>query len=206
MNNTFQCNRNYLNKILKKPLNIFIFVLFLFLFLFSLLSSKKQEYEFFVEFNHAYGLKQGTVVNLRGIKIGYVHSISVHLNKVVVLLRISSLKILIPKKSIIEVNQIGLFNDVVIDITPINIYYQLSQLSDPSSPDCFHSNYLCASSYTRGYKGLNYDDLIRATTRISQRFDDPRFFSLFYLLLQNSIDISSEIVFFIHNVFYFCVH
>nr|QCI06872.1 hypothetical protein [Halydictyon mirabile] len=55
----------------------------------------------------------------------------------------------------------------------------------------------------KGHRGLNYDDLIRSATRISQRFDDPRVFSLFYLFLQNNIDISDQIILIIKNLSYF---
>ena len=36
---------------------------------------------------------------------------------------------------------------------------------------------------------------MRATTRISQRFDDPRFFNLFYIFLHNGIELSDNIVY-----------
>lgn len=48
--------------------------------------------------------------------------------------------------------------------------------------------------YVTGDRGLNYDDLVRSTTRISQRFDDPRFFNLFYVFLQNGIEITDVII------------
>lgn len=48
--------------------------------------------------------------------------------------------------------------------------------------------------YVTGDRGLNYDDLVRSTTRISQRFDDPRFFNLFYVFLQNSIELTDVIL------------
>jgi len=61
---------------------------------------------------------------------------------------------------------------------------------------------LCNNYYLQGNRGLNYDDLVRAATRISQRFDDPRFFSLFYIFLQNTIDISDDIIYIFQNITY----
>lgn len=148
-----------------------------------------------------YGLKQGSLVNFKGMKIGFVKNVNMQLNTIVILVQINSSHFLIPKNSIIETNQVGLFNDVVIDICP------LEQVSDsnfksmnPFSKDCIKSPFLCANFYIRGYRGLNYDDLVRATTRISQRFDDPRFFKLFYIFLRNGINLSEELLFFINHL------
>nr|YP_009398209.1 hypothetical protein [Thaumatella adunca]ARW67395.1 hypothetical protein [Thaumatella adunca] len=209
MANISNFNYNNFNKYLKKMLSICIFMLFIFIIIFSFLDFKKKGYLLFIEFNNAYGLKQGTNVNFRGVKVGSVDRISIHLNKVVVLLNINSLQTLIPRKSLIEANQIGLFNDIVIDITPLdNIDYSVNQSISVTSNECSQSLFMCHNFYIKGYKGLNYDDLVRATTRIAQRFDDPRFFSVFYLLLQNSINISDEIILFIQNsssFFYFLI-
>nr|YP_010170922.1 hypothetical protein K8K75_pgp144 [Chondria tumulosa]QSD57063.1 hypothetical protein [Chondria tumulosa] len=179
---------NYFKRVLK----IIITILFVTLFILSLKSSKKHGYNIFVEFNNAYRVKKGTNVNLHGVLIGYVDNVSIKSNKVIVLLRINSLNTLIPRNSIIEANQIGLFNDIVIDINPQVNTKHSNQIS-PISVKCLNSTFICSDFYLKGYKGLNYDDLVRATTRITQRFDDPRFFSLLYLLLQNSIDISDEV-------------
>lgn len=146
-------------------------------------------------------MKEGTKVNFRGIKIGYVKHLNIQLNAVVVLLYINSSNILIPKNSIVEANQVGLFNDVVVNITPLELVnYSNSTLVNALSKDCLKSSFLCSNFYLKGYRGLNYDDLVRATTRISQRFDDPRFFNLFYLFLQNSLHISDETLFLVNNL------
>lgn len=70
------------------------------------------------------------------------------------------------------------------------------------SKDCLNSQFLCNNHYLQGNRGLNYDDLVRAATRISQRFDDPRFFNLFYLFLRNILEISDEVIFAINNTSY----
>ena len=116
---------------------------------------------------------------------------------------------MIPRNSIIEANQIGLFNDRIISITPLrNDTLNDKKRSSKIYNYCNHSLFICPNSYLKGYKGVNYDDLIRATTRISQRFDDPRFFNLFYVLLKNSIGISDELLVLIYkfsNFFYFLI-
>lgn len=113
---------------------------------------------------------------------------------------IKSPSILIPKDSIIETNQTGLFNDTSIEIIPLTElkYNKINVFSQ----SCLNSNFLCHNHYLKGNRGLNYDDLVRAATRISQRFDDPRFFNLIYLFIKNGIDISDEIILSIHNISY----
>nr|ARW63681.1 hypothetical protein [Chondria sp. (in: red algae)] len=192
MGNIFhRCYYN-LSKYLKKKFYTLICIFCIIMCFISLLSLKKQGYNIFIEFNNAYRIKKGTNVNLQGVLIGYVDTITIRSNKVIVLLHINSLNVLIPRNSLIEANQVGLFNDIVIDITPPNNVKCINSIN-PKSFNCIDSSFICSNFYLKGYKGLNYDDLVRATTRISQRFDDPRFFSLFYLMLHNLVDISDEI-------------
>nr|YP_010850387.1 hypothetical protein Ycf22 [Lophurella caespitosa]WGH13170.1 hypothetical protein Ycf22 [Lophurella caespitosa] len=202
MNNLFNVNRYYSINHFKKFLSILILILFIIIFIVSFIGLKQNEgYSLFVEFNDACGLKEGTSVNLRGVKVGYVSRVGIYFNKVIVLLNISKRNSLIHKNSIFEATQVGLFNDIVITITPLeNI--ESKNLMSPAfmlDKDCSSLSIICPNSYIIGYKGINYDDLIRATTRISQRFDDPRFFNLFYLLLKNGINISDEVLFLINN-------
>nr|QCI05308.1 hypothetical protein [Compsothamnion thuyoides] len=130
---------------------------------------------------------------MRGVNIGYIKTIQLHNYSVIALAHIYSQHILIPYNSIVETNHIGLFNNTVIDIIPIQKVKNINNINLFKS-DCLSSQFLCNNNYIRGYRGLNYDDLVRAATRISQRFDDPRFFQLCYLFLQNLIDISDEVI------------
>ena len=203
MSSLFKLSNYYVFKYLSKFLSTMIVVLTIVILFLSFGNFKKKGYEFFIEFSSAYGLKKGTNVNFKGVTVGSVYNISVKPNKVVLLIHVNSSNILIPKNSLIEANQVGLFNDVVIDITLFDNFYSIeSQYVNPSSIQCLRSSFICSDFYVKGYKGLNYDDLVRATTRISQRFDDPRFFNLFYILLQNSIDISSEIAYLVNYTSY----
>ena len=130
---------------------------------------------------------------MRGVNIGYIQSLKINLNSVLVTAYINSTNILIPKKSVIETNQTSLFNNTTIDITPLTIENKVgSQLVNVLDKKCYSSAFLCNYQYVIGHRGLNYDDLIRATTRIVQRFDDPRLFSFFYFFLYNSLETFDE--------------
>ena len=186
---------NYFNQIIR--LLIFTFLFFIILSIFKY--KKSIGYSLFVEFDNTYGIKQGTSVNFRGVQVGYIKNIYMKCNSVILLVHIKSNKFFIPKSSLIEINQTGLFNDTVVDIVPLKGIPGSSYLINRDMPDvfsekCLTSHFLCNYHYLKGNRGLNYDDLVRATTRISQRFDDPRFFSIVYLFLQNSLEVSDDII------------
>ena len=155
-----------------------------------------KSYSIFIEFDNAHGIRPGTVLRLRGLSIGRIISIKLHVNTVVVLAKINSSLNPIPRNVLIETNQTGLLNEAVIDIFPLeNIEILNKQFIYPLSSKCLNSKIICNLSHLKGNRGLNYDDLVRATTRISQRFDDPRFFNLFYIFLHNGIELSDNIVY-----------
>lgn len=177
---------------------ILIFVFILGTTLFTVFIRRGRHYSFFIEFKSAYGISKGTPIRLRGMNIGYINSIRIQSNSILTLANINSNRICIPKDSIIETNQTGLLNETVIDIIPLVSVYNTAGLKvDPLSKTCSSHNIICQSMYIEGDRGLNYDDLIRATTRISQRFDDPRFFNILYIFLQNMIEISDNFLEFI---------
>jgi phospholipid/cholesterol/gamma-HCH transport system substrate-binding protein len=162
--------------------------------------SYNKQYLIFVEFANAYGIQPGTPLRLRGYRIGSVTDISTELNSILVLIKIDSSLIIIPRNSLIEITQTGLLNDSVIDILPLEhiVDTDLKKL-DPFADNCINSNVVCHLSYLEGDRGLNYDDLVRATTRIAQRFDDPSFFNLFYAFLHQGIKLSDNLLAILSN-------
>lgn len=157
-----------------------------------------ESYSFFMEFENVNGIHEGTPIRLRGFEIGSVQGIKIRPNSVLTLAKIDSSHIYIPKDSIIETNQTGLLNETIIDIIPLS-FFSVKLASGPLSNECSLNNIICDGMYLEGDRGLNYDDLVRSTTRISQRFDDPRFFNLFYIFLQNSIELSDTILELTHS-------
>lgn len=165
------------------------------------LNNKNSYYSFFIEFNNANGIDRGTSIRMRGVSIGSVQSLKIQPNCVLTLAKINSTNIFIPKDSIIETSQTGLLNDAIIDIIPLSSLSLVSKSNlNPFSRDCGNSNIICHKMYLVGDRGLNYDDLVRSTTRISQRFDDPRFFNLFYVFLQNGIELTDIILEFVIGI------
>jgi phospholipid/cholesterol/gamma-HCH transport system substrate-binding protein len=174
----------------EKNMLIAVFTLFcLAMHLFCSFLPRSSSYSFFIELNNASGIHAGTIVHMRGVRIGSIQAIRLKLNCVLAIVKIDSSKTLIPVSSIIETTQAGLLNEPVVDIIPRHhAAYHNEQKSNPLSTCCDSSTIICNKMYVVGSRGLNYDDLIRSTTRISQRFDDPRFFNVFYVFLQNGIE------------------
>nr|YP_010198359.1 hypothetical protein LK148_pgp151 [Gracilaria pachydermatica]UAD86775.1 hypothetical protein [Gracilaria pachydermatica] len=132
---------------------------------------------------------------MRGVNIGYVNKIQVKYNYVLIKVNINMSSVLIPKNSLVETTQTGLLNDTVVDITPLHNISSLDiENTNVFARSCVKSLFLCHYDYIKGERGLNYDDLVRAATRISQRFDDPILFNLVNILLQNTIYISNELI------------
>nr|YP_009510801.1 hypothetical protein [Gracilaria gracilis]AXI96474.1 hypothetical protein [Gracilaria gracilis] len=132
---------------------------------------------------------------MRGVNIGYVNKIQVKYNYVLIKVNIHVSSILVPKNSLVETTQTGLLNDTVVDITPLqSISMQDIKNSNVFTKSCIQSIFLCHYDYIKGERGLNYDDLVRAATRISQRLDDPVLFQLINIFLQNTAHISYELI------------
>lgn len=159
------------------------------------LNNKNSHYSFFIEFNNANGINKGTPIRMRGVSIGSIQSLRIQPNCVLTLAKIDSSSTLIPRDSFIETNQTGLLNEAIIDIIPLaSIEFPKKASVSPFSSSCQSSKIICNRMYLTGDRGLNYDDLVRSTTRISQRFDDPRLFNLFYIFLQNGIELTDAIL------------
>nr|BED43124.1 Ycf22 protein [Pyropia sp. Myanmar_A]BED43321.1 Ycf22 protein [Pyropia sp. Myanmar_B]BED43518.1 Ycf22 protein [Pyropia sp. Myanmar_C] len=170
-------------------------------------TSQHQSYKAFIEFDSAYGIQEGTSVRLRGLPIGKVIGISQSSDSILTSIKIKSSNTIIPKTSLIETNQTGLLNDTVIDIIPLDNLAKDSYFikEGPLSKNCDNKQIVCNLNYLRGERGLNYDDLIRATTRISQRFDDPNLFYGLYYLMGNIIKLSNNFVNFTEQLTYISV-
>lgn len=168
----------------------FIFVFSIcFLYFIYFFKLKELKYSFFIEFNNANGIVIGTPIKMRGVQVGSIKNMQLKHNCVLVLAEIHSHKTTIDKDSLIETTQTGLLNDSIIDVIPLNIFSDRSNTS-PLSSSCDSSKIICNNAYVIGDRGLNYDDLVRSTTRISQRFDDPNLFYLFYRFLKSSLELT----------------
>lgn len=181
---------------------IFIFIFSIcFLYVIYSFKFKDLKYSFFIEFGNANGMMVGTPIKLRGIQVGTIQNLQLKPNCVLALVEIYSSKTMITRDSIFEATQTGLLNDTVIDIIPLkNLEGYVT--TSPISFSCNSSKIICNNTYVLGDRGLNYDDLVRSTTRISQRFDDPGFFYLFYMFLTSSVEVAEGVSIFLKDFTY----
>ena len=137
-------------------------------------SPGKRSYNAFVEFDNAGGIKQGTPVAYRGIKVGEVVGVKPQPRGVVLKVKISPSDLLIPSSAVIEANQSGLIGEPSIDISPLQDLPP-GEIAQPLDRNCNPSIIICNGSKLQGQARLNVNELIRAVLRIANLVSDPEF-------------------------------
>jgi phospholipid/cholesterol/gamma-HCH transport system substrate-binding protein len=137
-------------------------------------SPGKRSYNAFVEFDNAGGIKQGTPVAYRGIKVGEVVGVKPQPRGVVLKVKISPSDLLIPSSAVIEANQSGLIGEPSIDISPLQDLPS-GEIAQPLDRNCNPSIIICNGSRLQGQARLNVNELIRAVLRIANLVSDPEF-------------------------------
>lgn len=137
-------------------------------------SPGKRSYNAFVEFDNAGGIKQGTPVAYRGIKVGEVVGVKPQPRGVVLKVKISPSDLLIPSSAVIEANQSGLIGEPSIDISPLQDL-PAGEIAQPLDRNCNPSIIICNGSRLQGQARLNVNELIRAVLRIANLVSDPEF-------------------------------
>lgn len=131
---------------------------------------RMQKYQAVVEFSKANGIRVGTPVRIRGVDVGNVVSVKSSLDSIDVVIQILDAKVVIPKGSLVEVNQSGLLMDTLIDVTPPN---QLPRPTvGPLDPRCLEEGMIvCDRQRLKGEQGVNLDELVGLFTRLAREVD-----------------------------------
>lgn len=137
-------------------------------------SPGKRSYNAFVEFDNAGGIKQGTPVAYRGIRVGEVVGVKPQPRGVILKVKISPSDLLIPSSAVIEANQSGLIGEPSIDISPLQDLPP-GDIAEPLDRNCNPSIIICNNSRLQGQARLNVNELIRAVLRIANLVSDPEF-------------------------------
>ncbi|KAI5075009.1 hypothetical protein GOP47_0010970 [Adiantum capillus-veneris] len=132
--------------------------------------SRTQKYQAVIQFSKANGICVGTPVRIRGVDVGNVVSVKSSLDSIDVVIQILDAKIVIPRGSLVEVNQSGLLMDTLIDVTPPN---QLPQPTvGPLDPRCSEEGMIvCDRQRLKGEQGVNLDELVGLFTRLAKEVD-----------------------------------
>ncbi|KVI03195.1 protein TRIGALACTOSYLDIACYLGLYCEROL 2, chloroplastic [Cynara cardunculus var. scolymus] len=134
------------------------------------LKSRFRKYVAVFEFSQACGISTGTQVRIRGVTVGNVIRVNPSLRSIEAVVEVEDDKTIIPRNSLIEVNQSGLLMETMIDITPRDPIPTPSV--GPLDPDCVKEGViLCDREKLRGYQGVSLDALVGIFTRLGREVE-----------------------------------
>ncbi|KAI4310758.1 hypothetical protein MLD38_035709 [Melastoma candidum] len=133
--------------------------------------SKFRKYSTVFEFSQACGISTGTPVRIRGVTVGNVIRVNPSLKSIEAIAEVEDDKIVIPRNSLVEVNQSGLLMETLIDITPREPIPTPSV--GPLDPGCDQEGLiLCDRQKIEGYQGVSLDALVGIFTRLGRDVEE----------------------------------
>jgi phospholipid/cholesterol/gamma-HCH transport system substrate-binding protein len=145
-----------------------------------------RSYKFIVNFANIAGMKVGASVRYRGVTVGKITQITPGTNGVDTTLEISPADLLIPRDVRIEANQAGFVGETSIDLTPRTTLPNNALSINPLSSDCNSNLVICDKDRLDGRVGVNFEELLRNTIRLSEVYTDPAFFNNVNTLTKNA--------------------
>ncbi|XP_057462331.1 protein TRIGALACTOSYLDIACYLGLYCEROL 2, chloroplastic-like isoform X2 [Actinidia eriantha] len=135
------------------------------------LRSKFRKYLAVFEFAQACGICTGTPVRIRGVTVGNVIQVNPSLKSIEAVVEVEDDKIIIPRNSLVEVNQSGLLMETLIDITPRDPIPTPSV--GPLDPECVKEGVIvCDRQKIKGYQGVSLDALVGIFTRLGREVEE----------------------------------
>ncbi|ONI29450.1 hypothetical protein PRUPE_1G198700 [Prunus persica] len=135
------------------------------------LRSRFRKYFAVFEFTQACGISTGTPVRIRGVNVGSVVRVNSSLESIEAVVEVEDDKTVIPRNSLIEVNQSGLLMETRIDITP---RYPIPNIAvGPLHPECDKEGLIvCDRQKMKGYQGVSLDALVGIFTRLGREVEE----------------------------------
>ncbi|KAF5798203.1 putative protein TRIGALACTOSYLDIACYLGLYCEROL 2 [Helianthus annuus] len=135
------------------------------------LRSRFRKYLAVFEFSEACGISTGTQVRIRGVTVGNVIRVNPSLKSIEAVVEVEDDKTIIPRNSLIEVNQSGLLMETMIDITPRDPIPTPSY--GPLDPNCVKEGVIvCDRERLKGYQGVSLDALVGIFTRLGREVEE----------------------------------
>ncbi|KAK7320489.1 hypothetical protein VNO77_30003 [Canavalia gladiata] len=133
--------------------------------------SKFRKYTAAFEFAQACGISTGTPVRIRGVTVGRVIRINPSLKSVEAVVEVDDDRTIIPRNSLVEVNQSGLLMETKIDISPRDPIPTPSV--GPLDQDCAKEGLIvCDREKIKGYEGISLDTLVGIFTRLGRDMEE----------------------------------
>ncbi|XP_060191204.1 protein TRIGALACTOSYLDIACYLGLYCEROL 2, chloroplastic [Lycium barbarum] len=154
------------------------------------LRSRFRKYLAVLEFEQACGICTGTPVRIRGVNVGNVIKVNPSLRNVEAVVEVEDDKIIIPRNSLVEVNQSGLIMETMIDITPRDPIPIPS--AGPLDPDCVKEGLIiCDRQKIKGEQGVSLDALVGIFTRLGREAEEIGL-SNTYALAERALNVVEE--------------
>lgn len=154
------------------------------------LRSRFRKYLAVIEFEQACGICTGTPVRIRGVNVGNVIRVNPSLRNVEAVVEVEDDKIVIPRNSLVEVNQSGLIMETMIDITPRDPIPIPS--AGPLDLDCVKEGLIiCDRQKIKGEQGVSLDALVGIFTRLGREAEEIGL-SNTYALAQRALNVVEE--------------
>uniref|UniRef100_A0A0E0FZK4 Mce/MlaD domain-containing protein n=1 Tax=Oryza nivara TaxID=4536 RepID=A0A0E0FZK4_ORYNI len=135
------------------------------------LRARFRKYQAVFEFTQACGICVGTPVRIRGVTVGNVVRVDSSLKSIDAYVEVEDDKIIVPRNSVVEVNQSGLLMETLIDITPKDPLPTPSV--GPLDPDCSKEGLiLCDKERMKGQQGVSLDALVGIFTRLGREMEE----------------------------------
>ncbi|KAK7372688.1 hypothetical protein VNO80_06075 [Phaseolus coccineus] len=152
--------------------------------------SKFSKYTMVIVFAQACGIRKGTPVRIRGATVGNVIGVNPSLKSIEAVVEVDDVKTIIPRNSLIEVNQSGLLMETKIDITPRDPIPTPSV--GPLDKDCTKEGLIvCDREKINGQQGTSLDTLVRICTRLGRALEEIGI-SNSYSLVERALSIIEE--------------
>lgn len=153
----------------------------------------QRTYSIIVEFQDGGGLRLGSIVSYRGVRVGRVTAVRPSATRIEVVVEFTSRALVIPQPVMIEANETGLIGEVNLDITPLAVVpNDLSALS-PVAPDCDSTVIICQGDRLQGQIGVSFDALMRSTIRIADLFSNPELYNNIEAVTRNAAEAAAGV-------------
>lgn len=140
--------------------------------------ARSTKYQAVVEFEQACGIMVGTPVRIRGADVGSVVGVKPSLDKIDAVVEIMDSSVVIPRNSLIEVNQSGLISETLIDITPKPPIPVVRV--GPLDERCAEEGVIvCDRERIQGSQGVSLDELVAICTKIAKQVDQEGVHTLY---------------------------